>query len=116
MRHGLQQLQQLGVAVVGDAALLGKVVVVGRDELAHGHDAGRLALQQVDDLPAELDELRVPHRTLAALDPRLCRRRTVGVQDGKRSTVCLNVIDRRRLLCFLQVYQSLVLEVCCGST
>lgn len=77
--HGLQQLQQLGVAVVGDAALLGEVVVVGRDELAHGHDAGRLTLQQVDDLPAELDELRVPHRTLAALDPRLCWSRDVSV-------------------------------------
>lgn len=79
MWHGLQQLQQLGVAVVRDAALLGEVVVVGRDELAHGHDAGRLTLQQVDDLPAELDELRVPHRTLAALDPRLCRSRDVSV-------------------------------------
>lgn len=85
MRNSLQQLQQLGVAVVGHAALLGEVVVVGRDELAHGHDAGRLVLQHVDDLPAELDELRVPHRTLAALDPRLCRSRTVSVWAEKES-------------------------------
>lgn len=89
MRNGLQQLQQLGVAVVGDAALLGEVVVVARDELAHGHEAGRLILQQVDDLPAELDELRVPHRTLAALDPRLCRSRTISVGDERRTVVFL---------------------------
>lgn len=74
MWHSLQELQQLGVAIVGDAALLGKVVVVRRDELAHGHDARGLALQQVDDLAAELNELRVADGTLAALDPRLCRK------------------------------------------
>lgn len=73
MWHSLQELQQLGVAIVGDAALLGKVVVVRRNELAHGHDARRLALQQVNYLPAELDQLRVTNRTLAALKPRLCR-------------------------------------------
>lgn len=89
MRNSLQQLQQLGVAVVGDAALLGEVVVVGWDELAHGHDAGRLILQQVDDLPAELDELRVPHRTLAALDPRLCSSGTISVLDEKGTIVFL---------------------------
>lgn len=76
MRHSLQELQQLGVAIVRDAALLGKVVVVRRDELAHGHDARGLALQQVDDLAAELNELRVADGTLAALDPRLCRKFT----------------------------------------
>ena len=42
--HGLQELQQFGVAVVGDTALLGKVMVVGGYELAHGHEAGRLTL------------------------------------------------------------------------
>ena len=68
---GLQQLQQLGVAVVGDAALLGEVVVVGGDELVDGQQAGGLALQQVDHLPAELDQLRVPHRAFGPLDPRL---------------------------------------------
>lgn len=72
MWHGLQELQQLGVAVVRDAALLGEVVVVRRNELAHGHDAGRLAPQQVDYLAAELNELRVADGTLAALDPWLC--------------------------------------------
>jgi len=70
--HGLQQLQQLGVAVVGDAALLGKVVVVGWDELADGHDAEGTTLHQVDDLAAELDQLGVPHGALAALHPRVC--------------------------------------------
>lgn len=72
MWHCLQQLQQFGVAVVGDTALLGKVMVVRGDELADGHDAGRLTLQQVDYLPAELNELRVAHRTFAALNPWLC--------------------------------------------
>lgn len=74
MWHSLQELQQLGVAIVGDTALLGKVVVVGRNELAHGHDARGLALQQVDDLAAELNKLRVADGTLAALNPQLCRK------------------------------------------
>lgn len=69
--HSLQQLHQLGVAVVGDTALFGKVMVVGGDELVNGQDTGRPALQQVDDLPAELDELGVTHRALTALHPRL---------------------------------------------
>ena len=69
--HGLQQFQELSVAVVGDAALLSEVVVVGGDELADWQQAGGLALQQVDDLPAELDELGVSHGTLGPLDPRL---------------------------------------------
>lgn len=73
MWNSLQELQQLGVAIVRDAALLGKVVVVRRNELAHGHDARWLALQQVNYLTAELNELRVTNRTLAALNPWLCR-------------------------------------------
>ena len=75
---GLQQLQQLGVPVIGDAALLGEVVVVGGDELVDGQQAGGLALQQVDHLPAELDQLGVPHRALGPLDPRLWGRRAMG--------------------------------------
>lgn len=71
MWHSLQKLQQLGVAVVRDTALLGEVMVVRGYELAHGHDARRLTLQQIDDLSAELDELWVTNRTLAALNPRL---------------------------------------------
>lgn len=69
MWYGLQQLQQLGVAIVRDTTLLCKVMVVRRYELAHGHDARWLTLQQVNDLPAELNELWVTHGTLAALDP-----------------------------------------------
>lgn len=72
MWHGLQELQQLGVAIVRDAALLGKVMVVRGYELAHGHDARRLTLQKVNNLSAELDELWVANRTLAALNPRIC--------------------------------------------
>lgn len=75
MWHGLQELQQLGVAIVRDTALLGKVMVVRRYELAHGHDARRLTLQQVDNLSAELDKLWVANRTLAALNPRLCMKK-----------------------------------------
>lgn len=69
MRHGLEQLEEFGVAVVGDAALLGEVVVVGRDEPAERHQACGLALQQVHQLTAELDQLGVPHRTLTARHP-----------------------------------------------
>ena len=71
MRHSLQQLQEFGVTVVGDAALLGEVVVVGWDEPAERHEAGGLALQQVHELTAELDQLGVPHRALAARHPRV---------------------------------------------
>lgn len=73
MWHSLQELQQLGVAIVRDTALLGEVVVVCRNELAHGHDARRLALQQVNYLAAELNKLRVADGTLATLNPWLCR-------------------------------------------
>lgn len=44
MWHGLQKLQQLGVAVVRDTALLGKVMVIRGYELAHGYDATWLTL------------------------------------------------------------------------
>lgn len=40
----LQKLQQLGEAVVRDAALLGEVMVIRRDEFADGDDAVWLAL------------------------------------------------------------------------
>lgn len=72
MWHGLQQLEQFGVAIVRDTTLLCKVMVVRRYELAHGHDARWLTPQQVNDLSAELNELWVTHGTLAALDPWLC--------------------------------------------
>lgn len=70
MWHCLQKLQELGVAVVRDAALLGKVMVVRGYEFAHGHDARRLTLQQVNNLTAKLDELWIANWTLAALNPR----------------------------------------------
>lgn len=73
MWHSLQKLQQLGVAIVRDAALLSEVMMIRRDELAHGHDARWLTLQQVNDLSAELNELWVTNRTLAAVNPWLCR-------------------------------------------
>lgn len=76
MWDGLQKLQQLGEAVVGDTALLGEVMVIRRDELADGHDAGRLALQQVDDFSAKLDKLGISNWALAALNPWLCKQQT----------------------------------------
>lgn len=69
MGHSLQQLQQLRVTIVRNTALLSKVVVVRGNKLADGHNAGRLALQQVYNLATELDELWVAYWTLAALNP-----------------------------------------------
>lgn len=47
------------------------MVVVGRDEIANGDDTGRLALQQVNHFPAELDQLGVAHRTFRTQEPRV---------------------------------------------
>lgn len=72
MRYSLQQFQQFRVAIIRDSTLLSKVVVVGRNELSYWHQAGRLVLHQVYDLPTELDQLRVTNWTLGALQPRIC--------------------------------------------
>lgn len=45
------------------------MVVVGRYELADGHQVAGLTLHQVNELSTELDQLGVPHRGLAPLRP-----------------------------------------------
>ena len=54
MGNGLEQLDEFGEAVVGDAALLTEVMVVGGDELVEGHAALRTVLHEVDHLQREL--------------------------------------------------------------
>lgn len=48
------------------------MVVVGWDEITNGDDTGRLALEQVNHFPAELDQLGVAHRTFGTQKPRVC--------------------------------------------
>ena len=114
MRHGLQELQQLGVAVVRDPALLGKVVVVRGNELAHGHDARGLALQQVHYLTAELDKLRVADGALAAVNPRLWRSSPILVANYKL-TMSKNLFYYYFFF-FKSAHRNLVPVVYCGST
>lgn len=45
------------------------MVVVGRYELADGHQVAGLTLHQVNELSTELDQLGVPHRGLTPLRP-----------------------------------------------
>lgn len=72
MRYSLQQLQQFGVAIIWDSALLSKVMVVRRDEFSDGHQAAGLVFHQVNDISTKLDQLWIAYRALAALQPRVC--------------------------------------------
>ena len=65
MRNGLEQFDELGVAVVGHPALPAEVVVVGGDEARHGHATLRVVLEQVGDLAAYLVQLLGQHGTVA---------------------------------------------------
>ena len=69
MWYSLQKFQQLGEAIVRDTALLSKMMMIRRDELADWHDARCLTLQEVDDLSAKLDELWIANWTFTALNP-----------------------------------------------
>lgn len=112
MRYRLKKLQQLWEAIVGDSALLGKVMVVCRDEFADGHYAGWLTLQQVNDLSAKLDELRVSYWTFAALNPGLCTTQThTLVQSWHNATVLGSVCQSPMMI----TNQKSVQAVCCAA-
>ena len=70
VRHGLDQVVELCVAVVGDAALAAVLLVVLVVELGEGHEAARDALEQLDNLVRELIELarRLFHGRVFALN------------------------------------------------
>ena len=49
MFQGLEELLELVVAVVGDAALSAEVTVVSRDEFVEEHSTAGLRFEQIDD-------------------------------------------------------------------
>ncbi len=53
VRERVEQVDELGEAVVGDTALATKVVVVGRDELAKREHAAGAGAEEVDNLAGE---------------------------------------------------------------
>lgn len=57
MRNGFQEVEQLDEAVVADAALLPKVVMICRNKLSEWHAALGVVFEQVDHLVTQLRQL-----------------------------------------------------------
>ena len=65
VRDRLEELHELGEAVVAELALTTEVMVVGGDELTEGHSAVRLVTEKVHHLlPKLLSALHFLHCTL----------------------------------------------------